>query len=198
MWQCLKCHEESEHSFDVCWACGTSRDGVEDPLFRPVAESESPTDLMGAATTRGLWAGAAVAVLLAFLHPFVMAFLNYLVHPVPMTFGALTSVLFFGFLWAMFAAVGGGIAGAIAARTPIKRSALMAGLLSGVLFHLAFLASVTNAFGHWPPPILLGSLIFAALSGTLAGSAGFFAGRKCRPASCSGNRQQESPPTIEN
>jgi hypothetical protein len=33
MWQCLKCREELEDSFDVCWSCGTSKDGVEDPDF---------------------------------------------------------------------------------------------------------------------------------------------------------------------
>lgn len=34
MWQCIKCREEVEEEFDVCWNCGTSRDGTEDPEFR--------------------------------------------------------------------------------------------------------------------------------------------------------------------
>jgi hypothetical protein len=34
MWQCVKCREKLENSFDVCWNCGTSKDGVEDPDFR--------------------------------------------------------------------------------------------------------------------------------------------------------------------
>ncbi len=34
MWQCTKCGEEVGHDMDVCWNCGTSQDGVEDPKFR--------------------------------------------------------------------------------------------------------------------------------------------------------------------
>jgi hypothetical protein len=34
MWKCVKCSEKLEDSFDVCWSCGTSKDGVEDPNFR--------------------------------------------------------------------------------------------------------------------------------------------------------------------
>ena len=33
MWQCKKCNEEVEDSFEVCWNCGTTSDGVEDPSF---------------------------------------------------------------------------------------------------------------------------------------------------------------------
>lgn len=33
MWQCVKCREKLEDSFNVCWNCGTSRDGTEDPSF---------------------------------------------------------------------------------------------------------------------------------------------------------------------
>lgn len=29
-----QCREELEDSFDVCWNCGTSKEGVEDPEFR--------------------------------------------------------------------------------------------------------------------------------------------------------------------
>ena len=38
MWQCVKCREKLEDSFDVCWNCGTSKDGVEDPDFRKADE----------------------------------------------------------------------------------------------------------------------------------------------------------------
>jgi uncharacterized protein YbjQ (UPF0145 family) len=40
MWNCKKCYERVEDSFDVCWNCGTSKDGVEDPSFRRDAEAE--------------------------------------------------------------------------------------------------------------------------------------------------------------
>jgi len=33
MWKCSKCGEESGDDFEVCWKCGTSIDGKEDPNF---------------------------------------------------------------------------------------------------------------------------------------------------------------------
>jgi hypothetical protein len=33
-WICPKCRESIEANFDVCWSCGTDRQGVEDPDFR--------------------------------------------------------------------------------------------------------------------------------------------------------------------
>jgi Putative prokaryotic signal transducing protein len=33
MWTCPKCATKVDPSFDVCWNCGTSVDGVEDPTF---------------------------------------------------------------------------------------------------------------------------------------------------------------------
>lgn len=33
MWTCPKCGEKVDPSFDVCWKCGTTPDGVEDPTF---------------------------------------------------------------------------------------------------------------------------------------------------------------------
>jgi hypothetical protein len=40
MWQCTKCRESIEDSFDVCWSCGTSKDGVEDPSFQKAEDAE--------------------------------------------------------------------------------------------------------------------------------------------------------------
>jgi len=34
MWLCSKCGESVEDSFDVCWKCGTSWDGVANPKFQ--------------------------------------------------------------------------------------------------------------------------------------------------------------------
>jgi hypothetical protein len=39
MWTCAKCGEQIEETFDACWKCGTSRDGVEDPEFVKQAEA---------------------------------------------------------------------------------------------------------------------------------------------------------------
>jgi hypothetical protein len=33
MWTCPKCGTKVDPSFDVCWSCGTTPDGVEDPSF---------------------------------------------------------------------------------------------------------------------------------------------------------------------
>jgi predicted RNA-binding Zn-ribbon protein involved in translation (DUF1610 family) len=56
MWQCVKCRESIEDSFDTCWNCGTSKDGVEDPSFQRVEDAEpepgdSPLAINGLTTT---------------------------------------------------------------------------------------------------------------------------------------------------
>ena len=33
MRSCPKCSAKVDNSFEVCWSCGTSRDGEEDPAF---------------------------------------------------------------------------------------------------------------------------------------------------------------------
>jgi hypothetical protein len=48
MWTCPKCGTKVDPSFEVCWKCGTTADGVEDPTF--VASDDesakpSPLDL---------------------------------------------------------------------------------------------------------------------------------------------------------
>lgn len=40
-WTCARCHRAIDATLDVCWACGTSRDGVVDPTFEPVEEIPS-------------------------------------------------------------------------------------------------------------------------------------------------------------
>jgi hypothetical protein len=42
MWQCKKCREQIEAALEVCWNCGTSRDGVEDPSFQKADDMEGP------------------------------------------------------------------------------------------------------------------------------------------------------------
>lgn len=34
MWSCANCGAEVTDKFDICWGCGTSREGVKDPSFR--------------------------------------------------------------------------------------------------------------------------------------------------------------------
>ena len=39
MWRCARCGESIEDSFEVCWKCGTSKQGIEDPQFQPVTSA---------------------------------------------------------------------------------------------------------------------------------------------------------------
>ncbi len=40
MWTCPKCRSKVDDDFEVCWSCGTTPDGVEDPTFLTADEIE--------------------------------------------------------------------------------------------------------------------------------------------------------------
>jgi predicted nucleic-acid-binding Zn-ribbon protein len=42
MWQCPKCNEKLEESDEVCWSCGTSKEGKEDPSFQREVDPMDP------------------------------------------------------------------------------------------------------------------------------------------------------------
>ena len=44
MWQCPKCQSKVDDSFDVCWSCGTTADGIEDPDFVTADEADPIPD----------------------------------------------------------------------------------------------------------------------------------------------------------
>jgi hypothetical protein len=47
MWTCPKCQSKVDPSFEVCWNCGTTAEGVEDPTFQKADEvlpDKSPTE----------------------------------------------------------------------------------------------------------------------------------------------------------
>src|SRR4051794_4527667 len=44
MWTCPKCREKVDDSFEVCWSCGTTPEGVEDPDFVTADEAEPIED----------------------------------------------------------------------------------------------------------------------------------------------------------
>jgi hypothetical protein len=44
MWRCPKCRKKVDDSFEVCWACGTTPEGVEDPSFVTADEAEPIED----------------------------------------------------------------------------------------------------------------------------------------------------------
>jgi hypothetical protein len=47
MWICPRCAAESDAGFDVCWRCGTTREGVADPTFVPeVDAAEQPASAL--------------------------------------------------------------------------------------------------------------------------------------------------------
>ena len=41
MWTCPRCRRSIDPTMEVCWACGTTRDGVVDPTFQPVEDTPS-------------------------------------------------------------------------------------------------------------------------------------------------------------
>ena len=43
MWTCTKCSERIEGAFEICWACGTTIDGVEDPNFFATGDEGKPS-----------------------------------------------------------------------------------------------------------------------------------------------------------
>ncbi len=44
MWQCPKCQSKVDDSFEVCWSCGTTPDGIEDPNFVTADEADRIND----------------------------------------------------------------------------------------------------------------------------------------------------------
>jgi hypothetical protein len=44
MWRCPKCRKEVDDSFEVCWACGTTPDGIDDPTFVTANEADRIDD----------------------------------------------------------------------------------------------------------------------------------------------------------
>ncbi len=44
MWQCPKCWSSVEESVEVCWSCGTTSDGIEDPNFVTADEADPIPD----------------------------------------------------------------------------------------------------------------------------------------------------------
>jgi hypothetical protein len=44
MWRCPKCRSKVDDSFEVCWSCGTTPDGIEDPNFVTADEGDPIPD----------------------------------------------------------------------------------------------------------------------------------------------------------
>ncbi|HWC88483.1 MAG TPA: DUF2007 domain-containing protein [Pirellulales bacterium] len=56
-WRCPRCGSEVEPGFEVCWKCGTARDGTVDPDFAPDEEDNEPEPATqeNAAEQPGYW-----------------------------------------------------------------------------------------------------------------------------------------------
>ncbi len=179
MWECPKCGEGVDEPFDVCWACGTSRDGVEDPTFRLETDSPKPWDAEAYGRgVRGLAAGAIIAAVAAFLSPGLILLVDLCFGSSTVGSPAVLWLLRFGSFSAPFAALGGAVAGAVGARTKNEGRAVATGALGCLFCHALFLVTATNAFTNWPRETTAGSLAMAALAGCLAGHAGVVAGRR--------------------
>jgi hypothetical protein len=46
MWRCPKCRARVDDTFNVCWQCGTTPDGIEDPSFVTADEADAVDDPM--------------------------------------------------------------------------------------------------------------------------------------------------------
>ncbi len=66
-WSCSKCGAEVDGELDVCWACGTTADGVEDPDFQDADAAATPRPAKE--TTLKRPPGVFLAVLVAFCMP---------------------------------------------------------------------------------------------------------------------------------
>src|SRR5262249_14649192 len=62
MWQGTKCRESIEDSFEVCWNCGTSKNGEEDPSFQKELDSVSTPDALAKELRQSTTSSAAKVV----------------------------------------------------------------------------------------------------------------------------------------
>jgi rubredoxin len=46
-WRCPSCREANPANFEVCWNCGTDRDGVADPEFEPAIAFHPQCEMCG-------------------------------------------------------------------------------------------------------------------------------------------------------
>ena len=52
MWECPKCHTSVESTFEICWSCGTTTDGLEDPDFVTADEAVAIVDQHGMSVSK--------------------------------------------------------------------------------------------------------------------------------------------------
>jgi hypothetical protein len=128
MWRCQKCGEDIEDSFDVCWNCGTSKEGVEDLAFR-AEEDVVETEPSGRPNRcwNGFLAGAAFTAVVGYVD-YVIPYLAAM-PTTPAIRANLGWILAGGVIWSLLHAGGGGISGWIGGRTKHMAGAAWRGAL---------------------------------------------------------------------
>lgn len=178
MWKCLKCGEEIEDDFEVCWACGTSREGIEDPAFKPAETLQNAGGDIGGYNRfgSGAIAGAVVAAVLAFVHPFLL-WLLFDRRPVPLHEMWLSS-----FAWSLFAGFLGGIVGGVGSLRQRPLGDITLGIILGVAGHLLFFRLVASdtILRRMPLQTLMSTYLVASAIGASAAAAGLLTGRRKR------------------
>lgn len=178
MWRCNKCGEAVEDSFEVCWSCGTSRGGVEDPEFH--AEVDVADTATAPETGRGLggfWAGAIVTAVVGyidFLVPYVVAFPR-----TPWVRDRFDGILAGTAIWSLIMAGGGGVAGQIGGRAKRLADAACKGALI-LLATQSCLVIVTGELVHFletPLAKMAAALVNVSALGAIVGSVGTVVGR---------------------
>lgn len=178
MWQCQKCGEGLDDSFDTCWKCRKTKYGVEDPDFEleaDVAQAGPPRRRLR--RLNGFWVAAFVTA--------VVSFINYLVPLLgsmsdnPRIRRNLGLLLVMRGIQSLFVALGGGLAGWIGEDTDRIADAAARGAFTLLLVQgplIVITAGIAPFFGR-PAYVQAAVLLNIAALGAIAGSIGRFVGK---------------------
>ncbi len=193
MWRCSRCGEVVDESFRVCWNCGTSEDGIEDPDFRAEVDvAETEVSYEANRRWNGFWAGASVTTLTVFLYsiiPFLIAFPNDLA--VRSNFGG---ILIARSVLSLIVGIGGGICGWIGCKTPRVTLAACTGAPILLVLHgvLVLLSGGLWLYAEVPVLKVIASLVNISVLGAIAGSIGMIFGRDPSNSDASSDQVQYS------
>lgn len=178
MWQCKKCGEEHAEPFDACWNCGASRNGVENPDYRPVVDAaEIVVSQAAGGPWSGLVAGAGTAAVVGYIDRLVLDLV--VLWDSPSLRNYLMEYLAGIAIWALVMAGGGAVTGWIGGRTGRVMSAAGKGALIMVLTQVLFVlvAGAADQILELPPQQMLAVLLNVAALGAIAGTVGTIVGR---------------------
>ncbi len=176
MWKCQKCNEEIEDTFDACWNCGTSVDGVENPDFH-IETVESRNEPVG---WNSFFAGAIVTTILAYFD-YVIPYL-FGSQGVSLTRRQLGMMLVEGAVWSIILGIAGGVAGWAGGRIDrlVESARKGAPILLYALLLCIFSGFVQVPFVGLPINTSIAVLVNFAALGAIAGTVGSIVGRRLR------------------